>query len=410
MKPRFVHVLVIFILLAALAISVIPAGAAPPNSVDHLRGRWDGAIQNLYSEDQPFRLLLDRSGPDPNDPQAALYNGCMAVGDGADFAPVSARVVALGNEEFDLAIFGTVTGGGFVIKLTGLARTFGAGVTDDDAAGQWQTAEETGDWSAIHHDRRQVKCPAVEFDDGLFFGGDVYGIVGIAPEGEEGSQGTILESFTNIVSSAVRVNLPGGGTMIIPFFTDLFSPGVDFINTFRFLGDQGGLPVSGGTYTFTLLDAFGDPIPGATATDVWQSCEVDAPRNVSAALDATGLVLTWDAVAPVAGFDPSAAEPLGFYQIELGSLSGDGGFGAGGIHLTSHLIPFAGFGGYALGFPDGENYGNSLLELPDGSYVIDTITFAQAVHAGGVGLECQVRAWEEQVRFEKSGGTITLLP
>ena len=213
----------------------------------------------------------------------------MAVGDGADFAPDSAHIGSLGNKEVDLTLCGTVTGGGFVIKLTGLVQTFGAPVTDDAAAGGWQTAEEEGNWSAIHHDRRQVKCPVVDIGDGLFFRGDVYGIVGIAPVGEDGAQGTILESHTNIVSSAVRVDLPGGGTLDIPFFTDLFSPSVDFLTEFRFLEDLPGLPVFGGSYTFTLLDPIGNPISGAVAVDVWQSCDVGAPRNVNALLDPNGI-------------------------------------------------------------------------------------------------------------------------
>jgi len=112
----------------------------------------------------------------------------------------------------------------------------------------------------------------------------------------------------------------------------------------------------------------------------------------------------------VAGFDPGGSVPLGFYQIELRPLNGDGSYGAGGIHSTFHLIPLGGFGGFAPGFPDGVDFGNGLLELADGSYVFDTIAFSEAVHAGGFGLECQIRTSDEQVSFEKSGEMIALQP
>jgi hypothetical protein len=34
------------------------------------------------------------------------------------------------------------------------------------------------------------------------------------------------------------------------------------------------------TYTFTLLDALGNPIPGTTTTDVWTDCLITAPSNL----------------------------------------------------------------------------------------------------------------------------------
>ncbi len=381
------------------------AYAAPPNGVDHLRGRWDGTLNGLFGEDQPFRLLLDESQPDPNDSQAVLYNGCMSVGGDGQFAPVSARVIILGNEEYDLTLFGTA--GGSVIKLTGLIEARGASVKDDSAGGAWQTSAEDGDWSAVHLDRRNPKCPDVQLGEGLFFGGDVYGIVGIHPD-ESRNKGTILEGFSNIVSSGMRVTLPTGDTLIAPLFTDLFSPTVDFIDSFRFLTDFGGLPVSGGTYSFTLLDVFGQPIPGASNSDVWVACTMDAPRNVSAVADTDGIHATWDAVAPASGFDPSNL--IGFYQIELGPEIGDGSFGANDIHVPAHLIPAASFGGFGTGSPDGNDFGNSLDEMSDGTYQFNVISFSTGFGPGASGLECQIRAHAEQIHFEKSGDMITLLP
>jgi hypothetical protein len=184
---------------------------------------------------------------------------------------------------------------------------------------------------------------------------------------------------------------------------------VDFINEFRFLEVYPDLPVVGETYTFTLLDVFGNPIPGTTQTDVWYACTMDAPRNVSASMDVDGLHVTWDAVAPAPGFDPSNL--IGFYQIEL-YPDGGGGFGYGSnlIQSPAHVIPLASFGGGAPGNPDGNDFGASLSELDDGFYSIDVISFSDAFGSGSVGLECQIRANAEQIHFEKSGDTITLLP
>ena len=60
---------------------------------------------------------------------------------------------------------------------------------------------------------------------------------------------------------------------------------VDFIDEFRFLGNLDGFPEAGGTYTFTLLNVHGQPIAGATTSDTWLACTVDAPRNVSATVE-----------------------------------------------------------------------------------------------------------------------------
>jgi hypothetical protein len=186
---------------------------------------------------------------------------------------------------------------------------------------------------------------------------------------------------------------------------------VNFSDNFRYAGAFSGLPVSGGAYSFTLLDAVGEPIPGATITDIWLACLVDAPRNVSATVDAGGILVAWEPVMPVPGFDPSGSPSLGFYQIELSSeIGGGSAYGANGIHTIFHLIPKAGFSGFAPGSPDGNDFGNSLLELADGTYGFSVIAFAQAA-PGSVagGLECQVRASAERIRLEKTDAAFTII-
>jgi hypothetical protein len=402
-KKFLIPVSLTLVLLIALT-SI--AHAAPPNGVDHLRGRWRGTLQNFFGANQSFTLLLGESQPDPNDSQAALYNGCISVGANGQYTPVSARVVLLGNEEYDLTLYGTANGS--VIKLTGLIEARGASVKDDTVSGEWQNSEGSDNWSAIHHDRRTPKCPAVEIGNELYFYSSVNAVVNIRPD-ESRFEQNILDGGSNIVSSGMQVELPNGEFIVVPFYTDLFSPTADFINEFRFLEVYANLPVVGEAYTFTLLDIFGNPISGTTQTDVWYACTMDAPRNVTALLDADGLHLTWDAVTPAAGFDPT--NQIGFYQIEL-YPDGGGGFGYGSnlISSTAHLIPFDSFGGGASGTPDGNDFGASLSELNDGFYLLDVISFSNGFNPDSTGLECQIRANAEQIYFEKFGDTITLLP
>lgn len=391
--------------LALLSSFVGVAHAASPKGVDHLRGRWDGVIHNLFGEDQPLILMLDEFKPDPNNSMATLYNGCMAVGEGGVYAPVSARFVSLGGGNYDMTLYGTAAGA--VIQFTGSVATNGATVTDDPASGTWQTADQGDEWSAYHHDRREPNCPTVPLGGELFFDASINGIVGVQPD-ETRNEGYIIEGFGNIVSSGLLATLPDGSTVTIPFYTDLFSPNVNFVDSFRYLESFDGLPITEEAYTFTLLDVFGDPIPGTAVTDVWYACTADAPRNVAAVVDGDGIHVTWDNSASAPGFDP--VNFIGFYQIELSSDSGGFSFGSNGIASPAHLIPFTSFGGGAPGTPDGFDFGASLSELDDGLYHFDVISFSEAFGAGSVGLECQIRAFNEQVRFQKSGDTFILLP
>jgi hypothetical protein len=244
----------------------------------------------------------------------------------------------------------------------------------------------------------------------LWFHADVYAFAQVEPDDSQ-YQSTILDSHTNIVSSAVQVELPDGSKLELTPFTDLFSSQVDFVEEFRYVGGPDGFPVAGGHYVFTLVDPYGEAIAGATTADTWLACTVDAAMNVSASVQGDGLHVAWDPVAPAPGFDPGAVDPVGFYQIELGPEEGEGGgYGAAGIHVNEHLIPKASFGGGAPGAPDGWDFGQALDELEDRTYGLDVITFAEAPHGTKAsGLECQIRAADERTRFEKDGGHITIL-
>ena len=403
----FANMFVLLAMVLAAFGTPVSVLAATPNGVDHLRGRWEGEIANLRGDKPSFTLLLNKFETDPNDPLTVIYGGCIAVGQNAYYTPISAQVLITGNEQFALTLFGTAATNSeaFVIKLVGTGSTSAAKVKDDLASGTWETADQQGNWSAIHHDRRNPKCPAVQVNNNLFFHPDVYAGVNVSTD-EERNEGTLLEGYTNIVSSGMKVETPDGSFLTVPFYTDLFSPFVDFINEFRFLTNLPGLPQTSTNYRFTLLDAFGQPIPGSTTMDNWFGCTMGPPQNVSTSVDTAGLGVIWDPVTPAPGFDPGGSPQLGFYQIEL-----SGYFGSNGIKTAAHLIPFADFGGFALGTPDGFDNGIALDQFADGVYAFEVIAFSEpAPGSGGVGLECQIRDQREQTLFEKAGAVYTILP
>ncbi|MEA3332658.1 MAG: hypothetical protein U9Q58_03560 [Pseudomonadota bacterium] len=412
-RSRFIStgMLLVFASLSIVLITGLskPSIAASPNGVDNLRGRWEGVIENLFDSDRSFTLLLNDFEVDPEDSTIALASGCLSVGDTGKMTPLSAKAISLGNGEFEVTILGTAasTNGALIIRLTGTAETLGSGVTDDFIGGSWKTAYEDGSWSAYHHDRRRPKCPPVQLGDGLYFDADVYTAVGLNNDGTFNAT-TILESFTNIVSSAVKVEIPDGSILLIPLFTDIFTPQIDFINNFRFIGDPNGLPVVDGTYTFTLMDIHGLPIPGTTKSDIWLGNKVDAPREVTASVDNNdGILVKWDPVDPAPGFDPQGPSPIGFYQIEFYSEGGESVYGAV-CSQTSHLIPMSS-SDFTSGVPDGTNFGKSLEELDNGTYYFNVVAFVMAPPLSDAHrIEYQVRAWEEIITFVKTDNVFTI--
>jgi hypothetical protein len=126
-------------------------------------------------------------------------------------------------------------------------------------------------------------------------------------------------------------------------------------------------------------------------------------------IDVDGIFVEWDAVEKAPGFDPGGGEQLGFYQIEL---NGEGGsYGSNSILSTTHLIPFQDFVPPAEGKPDGYDLGQSLNQLPDGTYEFILVAFSAAPPGtSAYGHECVARAESQRIAFEKSGDIITLLP
>lgn len=398
-NTRF-SVIAALMMLFGLVLVPATASAEAGNGVHPLRGRWDVTAEIPEFGSTAFRMLITDVATDPDDAAASLAIGCFVLADSGAATPMSLRAVEDSPGMLAVTFFGTLVLGEedtSVARFDGSIELFGSGVSDDTAAGDQQTNFGEGPWSAIHHDRRKPKCPPFDAP-GLQFQGDAYTAqnAGDPPEGA-----TIWEGFTNIVSSGMLIESPSIGSIVAAPFTDLFSPGVDFVSEFRYLADGWGLPAAGEGFTFTLLDLFGNPIPGTTSADTWNGCLQGAPQNIQGTyVFEQHIDLSWDPVASVPGFDPSSG--IGFYQIEV-----EGGYGANSDNgTTTHLIPWNPFTPGDPGLPDGVDFGISLSEFEDGIFGVSVVAFAEDAGPGGVGLSCQVR--DEPLFFERDGSVITI--
>jgi hypothetical protein len=177
-----------------------------------------------------------------------------------------------------------------------------------------------------------------------------------------------LEIMTNIVMDSVRVDLPDGRSIIVPGYTDVFSPGGEGTTLLRFLSCEPGMPIAGGEYTFTGLGAAGEPIPGARNTDIWVGVQPpDPPTNVRAEVTEDGILVSWDESPTIHGsFEPAAYPPLGFYQLEVNKIeTGELVYGACCISASPHLIPQD-----KANLIEWKDWGLSLSEMEDGTYCL----------------------------------------
>jgi hypothetical protein len=261
---------------------------------------------------------------------------------------------------------------------------FTGSLSTKEGEGGWESGEESGDWQVAYQAGEKPGSPKFDLEtSGLRIDFDIMGAVQTTDQnGAVAGQQTHLDVSTNIATSTIVVQLPGGSEITLDRETDIFSPEVDFVSEFRFAGSAGELPEEG-----QYVSRFLDPM---------------APLNVRGSVGANGISVSWSSVP---GFDP--ANPIGYYQIELGIESGEGkSYGSNHIHQTSHLLPFASFMPGTVGTPDGLDYGAGLGELVDGSYSLVVMVYFPANNAaGGVGFECQVSAMDEIISVEKAGGS-----
>jgi hypothetical protein len=224
---------------------------------------------------------------------------------------------------------------------------------------------------------------------------------------EERNPCLMLGMMTNIVMDSVRVDLPDGGSIVIPRHTDVFSPGVEWTTSFRFLVCEEGMPIAGGEYVFTGLDVTGEHIPGATSTDVWVGVDPpDPPTNVQAEMVEDGILVSWDESPVIPGsFDPAAEPALGFYQLWINRVeTGRSVYGAVDISASPHLIPLD-----KADFVEGEDRGLSLGEMEDGVYSIGTAVLSIApAGSSGNGFEYNSSDLGQAVTFIIQGGEIII--
>ncbi|MGB5926048.1 MAG: FecR domain-containing protein [Dehalococcoidia bacterium] len=199
---------------------------------------------------------------------------------------------------------------------------------------------------------------------------------------EERDPCVILGIMTSIVVDSVRVDLPDGGSVIVPAVTDVFSPEVDWTTLFRFSTCEPGMPIAGGEYIFTGLDVTGEPIPGAINTDIWVGVEPpDPPTNLRAEVIEDGILVSWDE-SPIIpdSFEPAAEPQLGFYQLGISRIeTGELVYGANQISASPHLIPQN-----KADFVEGADHGLSLSEMEDGTYYLGACVLSMAP-AGSLG-------------------------
>ena len=224
---------------------------------------------------------------------------------------------------------------------------------------------------------------------------------------EERNPCVFLAIMTNMVMDSVRVDLPGGGSIVIPRYTDAFSPGTEWTTSFRFLICEEGMPTAGGEYVFTGFDVAGQPVPGATSSDIWVGVEAPAPpTNVGAQVTEEGILVSWDGSPVVLGsFEPAGEPPLGFYQLWVNRVeTGETVYGANLVSVPSHLIPRG-----EADFVEGEDWGLSLGELEDGTYRIGTAAFSIAPSGSlGKGFEYNSSDIGEHIVFDIEDGETTI--
>ena len=387
----------LFILIAFIMVLVGTSAsfAISPNGVDLIRGAWGGTINNLFGKEFQLNLYFNEFGPDPynpDNPSIAVTSGGISIAEHGkvkrpkvEIGPMMARYEDIGDGEFVVTIYGTavVEETTFVIKLEGMIRTFGSGVTDDIAGGDWKTEFGNGTWTCSHLDRRKVKVPAItpEPPSGFYFYVDVYST---RFDDEAGTHlGTLLEAFTNVVAANVKVNIPGNGSVVLDPYTDVFSPNVDFVTTFRFLAHISGRPVVGNPHIFTALDIAGQPIEGVTSSDTYiGEYELDPPTNVVLSKVIEGLKVSWYQDEYYEGaFD--LANGIGFNQIEVYKPDVGMVYGKNGILSNEFTIPT-----------------EDLAGLGVGTYRLAVHSFSVAPEgSGGRGLECNSQDGRENRIF-----------
>jgi hypothetical protein len=395
--------------LEQLYLPLILGGTGEEGS-SRLVGHWTGTLEDFHPAcqesavsaadlDAPFTLVLNELRPVLEGAYSYVGAGYAAVGEGAPLAPAAAQAVPQGGGVYEVMAYASAASGGQVtiVELTGAMYVSAPDLEAHGASGTWHTAGCAGNWAAIHVDEAKEIGPPVNTIPGFYMDGEVSAVVDC--DGALCRMSTDYGVNTNMVSRGAEAITPDDEVKPLEAYTDIFSPHVDFISEFRYSARTPVTPTLGQPYSLRLLDALGSPILGARATDLWTGCPNGPPRNHVAtplAGTATDITLSWDAVPPAPGWDPAAG--VGWYQPEI-SVDERAYYGAGDVRTTSHVIPWASFDEQAPGRPDGEDFGQSLSELPEGEYRIQVGSLTADCHAADHGAELHFRKVGEAITF-----------
>jgi hypothetical protein len=343
-------------------------------------------------------------------------SGCMQSEDLGNWAPLSMQ--GLFDEEannYEINLLSTLLlpeedTKSVIIHFVGNSKLFSPGKDDDLAEGISYSGIGEIEWHGVHINSDVLDCPQV-IDEILHFQGEVGNSRDLAFSPPQDVTNFFAE--TNIVSYQIQVELPDGQLFLVPYHTDIFSPTINFIDSFRFAGHLEGAPLVNKRYRFKLLDITGEPIPGAESFDTYIFCDHGAATNTRMVFEQKNfLEVIWDSPELIPDrFDPENGN--GVFQIILEKYPiNEGGLLYGAeMYTPSHKIPWNPFEAGVKGLPEGFDYGVSLSELEDGMFSISVTSSNYYEPAEGeVGFDCGVRDSSQNLIFEKLGSTIIQHP
>lgn len=414
------------LLCVSAFVSLAPNASAQPatsntnvgNGVDVFRGAWGGTLTAPTVEVQINLYFTSCVAVSVENGQykASGYFTYDPVGGpkraSTQALPMIAFIQQIDNKHYDLTIFANVITGesqpAQIIKLTGQASFGKNAVTDDSINGNLVTNDAAGivvaEFSLTHLDRRNISPtqlvvpqPSLDFICKIGVSFDCYGYV----PGEDRVPHYAFDFLSNIVMDSAKVIFPDGTTLILKPYSDIFTPGVNWITSFRFHYYLNGLPIQDQPYTFIALDVEGNPIPGVTGTVTWTGiAPPDPPQNIQAQPTSEGLLLTWSAVNVIPNsFDPEAG--IGFYQIVLNNQETWVMTYGAIVQQPYHIIP------YNQGDMTEQDLGIALSQMPDGVYSF--MVNAWTKEPNGSGCYSESNDWSQAVYIRITEGTVQVL-
>jgi hypothetical protein len=356
-----------------------------------------------------LELRVDAVGRDATVEGMWIGAGCLGATAGAELTP--AAMQARPGTPGSILIIATI-GMDRVptnVRLGGDLELGVPGIDDDFAGGESSVTRigtETGSgWSATHSSATAPPCPVLDVSTsalGLHYGVDSHRVLHQEPEAT-----TELRVSTDIVAAAALVTLPDGGDLRLEPNTDIFSPSVDFVTEFQFVGQLVGPTSPGAVYGLVLLDALGRPIPGTERTEGWSgSCDLEPPRGLEFdLLDDGSARLTWEPSPPGVAFAPEFG--IGFYQAQVRDATGTIVVGTKSI-VAEHVLPWDDFGGEAVGVPTGVSYGSGLGDLPDGTYDIHVGVYSMVPDPEGADDYCRIEDRDEGLTITIVDGVLSI--